>query len=94
VSAAVRAVLIAAWLLAVGLAAVWLEVENVRSGARTRDLLRERDVRMEKLRRLELRYNGLVSPDVLERRLPPEMDEPLLRPGFFHPQAARGGGDP
>jgi len=83
-SATVRAALIAAWLLAVGLATVYLEVENVRSGARTQDLLLQRDVRMEKLRRLELRYNHLVSPDLLERRLPPEMDDEPVRLSTAH----------
>jgi hypothetical protein len=82
VTAAVRAGLIAIWLLVVGLAAVHLEVENVRSGARTRDLLLERDAHMERLRRLEMRYNRLVSPDLLEKGLPSEMKDEPLRLGF------------
>jgi hypothetical protein len=91
VSATVRAALIAAWVLAIGLAAVYLEVENVRTGARTRDLLLERDARTERVRRLEMRYNRLVSPDLLEKGLPAEMkeDAPALGARVAVPAARR-----
>jgi len=72
-TAAARGGIVSFWILAAGLAAVGLEVENVRAGARIRDLLLERDARTEKVRRLEMRYNRMVSPDVLEKKLPPEM---------------------
>ena len=65
----VRAALVSVAILGVGLAAVHLEVENTRCGVRVRQLLHERDDRLEKIRRLETRYNLLVSPDVLESRL-------------------------
>ena len=67
-----RGVLISLWILAVGLTAVYLEVEETRRGVRIRDYLIERDVRLEKIRRLELKYNTMVSPDLLEERLPDE----------------------
>ena len=71
-TAAARGALISLWLLVVGLTAVYLEVEETRRGVRIRDLLIERDVRLEKIRRLELKYNTMVSPDLLEERLPEE----------------------
>jgi hypothetical protein len=71
-TAVARGALIALWVLAVGLTAVYLEVEETRRGVRIRDLLIERDVRLEKIRRLELKYNTMVSPDLLEKRLPDE----------------------
>jgi len=70
VTASLRAFLISLWVLGTGLLAVDLEVENVRSGVRIRQLLLERDARLEKVRRLEMRYNRMVSPDVLEKKLP------------------------
>ena len=72
-TAAARGGIVSAWILAVGLATVGLEVENVRAGARIRELYLERDARTEKVRRLEMRYNRMVSPDLLEKKLPPEM---------------------
>jgi hypothetical protein len=74
-TAAARAGFISIWILAVGLLAVTIEVENVRSGARIRDLHVQLDAGTERVRRLELRYNRLLSPDLLERGLPPEMEE-------------------
>jgi hypothetical protein len=74
-TAAARASFISIWILVVGLLAVTLEVENVRAGARIRDLQVELDAGTERVRRLELRYNRLLSPDLLERELPPEMKE-------------------
>jgi hypothetical protein len=68
-SAGTRAVLISLWVLATGLAAVFLEVESVRGGARVRQLLEERDARLETVRRLELRYNRMLCPDLLEKDL-------------------------
>ena len=68
-SAGTRAVLISLWVLVTGLGAVFLEVESVRTGARVRLLLNERDTRLEAVRRLELRYNRMLSPDLLEKDL-------------------------
>ncbi len=69
-TATTRAAWISLWLVVIGLAAVWLEVEKVRAGARIRDLMIERDARIERFRRLELRFNRMVSPDLLEKGLP------------------------
>lgn len=65
----VRAALIFVCVLAVGLLAVHLEVENMRRGIRIRDLLEAREAAYERLRRLEIRYNRMISPDILEQRL-------------------------
>lgn len=71
-TATTRAAFISAWILGVGLLAVHLEVQNVHSGARIRTLLIERDARVENFRRLEMRFNRMVSPDLLEKNLPKE----------------------
>ena len=76
-TATTRAAFISLWVLAVGLAAVYLEIENVHSGVRIRELMIERDHRLERFRRLEMRFNRMVSPDLLEKRLPDEFREPL-----------------
>jgi hypothetical protein len=69
-TATTRAAFISAWILGVGLLAVHLEVQHVRSGARIRALLIERDARVESFRRLEMRFNRLISPDLLTKNLP------------------------
>jgi len=74
-TATARAALMSIWILVVGIAAVHLEVENTRSGVRIRDLLLEKEARLERIRRLEMRYNRMVSPDLLERRLPDDFRE-------------------
>lgn len=68
-TALARAALISLCVLAIGLLAVHLEVEHRRCGVQIRQLLDDREDRLEKIRRLETRYNRLVSPDVLEQRL-------------------------
>lgn len=72
-SGIVRGLLISAWVLAIGLCAVYLEVEHVRSGVVIRQLMLERDARIERFRRLEMRFNEKASPDRLERQLPEEL---------------------
>lgn len=69
-TASLRATLISMWVLGIGLFAVHLEIENVRSGKLLRELLIEREARLESFRRLEMRFNRMVSPDLLERALP------------------------
>ena len=66
----VRATLLAAWLLGIGLIAVCLESEQIRIGHRIHERLGQRDKLIERIRRLEIRYNELVSPDRLEKKLP------------------------
>jgi hypothetical protein len=68
-TATLRAALIACFFAAIGLLAVYLEVEHTRCGVRIQNLYRARDAALESIRRLEVRYNQLMSPDVLERRL-------------------------
>jgi len=65
-----RTTLFAAWLLGIGLVAVGLESERIRIGHRIHNLLNQRDSLIERVRRLEVRYNRMVSPDLLERQLP------------------------
>jgi len=47
-----------------------LETERIRIGHRIHDLLGQRDKLIERVRRLEVRYNRMVSPDLLEKDLP------------------------
>lgn len=65
-----RSVLLSAWLLCVGLLTVSLESERIRIGHRIQGLLGRREVLIERVRRLEIRYNRMVSPDLLDRELP------------------------
>ena len=65
-----RTTLLAAWLLGVGLLAVCLESEKIRIGHRIQTRLDERARLIENVRRMEVRYNRMVSPDSLERELP------------------------
>jgi hypothetical protein len=69
-SGTLRAVLISLVLLVVGVFAVVLETDNVHSGVRIRKLLKDKDALAERIRRLEMRYNRMVSPDILEAELP------------------------
>jgi len=57
------------WLLVVGGLAVYFEVESVYCGVRVQKLLNEEAGLLDEVRRLELQYNELVSPDLLERWL-------------------------
>ena len=65
-----RTTLLSAWLLGVGLLAITLESHKIRVGHRIHGLLREREDLVERLRRLEIRYNRMVSPDLLQKELP------------------------
>ena len=62
--------ILAACLLIIGLISVQMEVQNVHSGVRVRDLLREREQKVETLRKLDMEYNTQIAPDSLERDLP------------------------
>lgn len=57
------------WLTLLGFSLVYLQIVQVRTGNRVHRTISELEVIEEKLRRLELRYNRLVSPDVLEEDL-------------------------
>lgn len=93
-TATARAAFLFAWVLAIGLWAVCLEVENTRAGVRIRNLMIERDTRVERFRRLEMRFNRLVSPDLLEKRLPEEFREEATAaaaaPAWSDPSAPPG----
>ncbi len=65
-----RTSLLSAWLLGVGLLAVCMEAERIRIGHRIHTLLGQREVLIERVRRLEVRYNRMVSPDLLSKELP------------------------
>ena len=75
-STALKSLLVVFWVLLIGLSMVGWTVEERRAGARIRRLLIERDERLESLRKLHMRYNGLLNPDVLERELPEELRPP------------------
>jgi hypothetical protein len=81
----VRAMLLAAWLLGIGLIAVCLESERIRIGHRIHYQLGQREKLIERVRRLEIRYNELVSPDLLEKRVP----DSFLPAGRFMADAQR-----
>ena len=68
----VRTAFLAAWLLGVGLLATGLEAQRIRIGYRINNLLRQRESLVERIRRLEIRYNRMVSPDLLLREVPEE----------------------
>ena len=69
----VRALLLALVVLVVGLEAVHVEIERVRSGVRLRRLLIEKEERVERLRRMETRFLTACSPDLLLKELPPDL---------------------
>ncbi len=62
--------ILAVCLLIIGLISVQMEVQNVHCGVRVRDLLREREQKVEILRKLDMEYNTQIAPDSLERDLP------------------------
>jgi hypothetical protein len=73
--------MIACWVVGVGLLGVYLEVQTVRCGMHIRLLLRDEEARVERQRALELRYNRLVSPDRLERECPGDFETGATEPG-------------
>ena len=84
-----RSILVAVWILVVGIPAVCFEVEERRGGARVRQLLLRRDTLVESVRRKQVQYNRILSPDLLQRSLPPAFDgrhdgkEVLTEDGFY-----------
>ena len=83
--------ILAVFLLVVGLSAVHLEIRNVQTGVRIRELLEAEEAAVERLRRLQMEHHARVSPDVLERTLPAEYRTPAGypddgRPGFPLPE--------
>ena len=65
-------VLVALWLLGIGIVSVYFEVESIHCGDRVQDLLQEEAFRLDEMRRWEMRYNKMLSPDLLYRALPEE----------------------
>jgi hypothetical protein len=65
-----RTLILSAWLLGVGTLCICLESQRIRVGHRINSLLHQREVMVERVRRLEIRYNRMVSPDLLLRELP------------------------
>lgn len=71
-SATTAAVLVAVWILGIGILAVYFEVESVHAGLRVNDLMADGTRLADRVRRWQMRYNEKLSPDVLEERLPEE----------------------
>ena len=69
------AVLFACWLLGIGLLAVYFETESVYCGVRVQQFQERESELIDELRRWEMRYNVLMSPDVLDGDLPDEFRE-------------------
>ncbi len=65
-----RTILLSILLLVVGILAVALEAERIRVGYRIHNLLDRREEINERVRRLEIRYNRMVSLDRLNCELP------------------------
>jgi len=61
---------LSSWLLGVGLLAICLEMHRIRIGHRVHNLLRSREAILERVRRLEVRYNRMVRPDLLLKQVP------------------------
>jgi hypothetical protein len=64
-----KSIWISFWLAVFGLSTVYLQVIQVRAGDRVHKALNENEALDERLRRLEMRYNQLISPDTLEQDL-------------------------
>jgi hypothetical protein len=64
-----KVLIVAFWALVIGFVCVGLELCQVRIGHRVDGNLVELENVLERVRRLEVRYNVLVSPDALERDL-------------------------
>ena len=64
-----KAAVVAFWLLLVGLGVVYLQLCRVRLEYRIQGKQVELEQIIENVRLLEIRYNQLLSPDVLEREL-------------------------
>lgn len=81
--------ILALWLLVVGLVSVHMEVRNVCTGVRIRQLLKEEELSVDRLRELQLLYHERVQPERLEKDLPeefrtedgfPDDGRPVFRP--------------
>ena len=62
-----KTTLAAIWILAIGLLCVAMEVSQIRIGHRVQQKYQRYDKLFEEVRRLEIRYNRLLSPDLLEK---------------------------
>ncbi|MBI4583680.1 MAG: hypothetical protein HY717_06630 [Planctomycetes bacterium] len=63
---AYKTAMAAIWALGIGLMCVYLEVSQVQVGHRVQKQYQKYQRLFEEVRRLEIRYNRLVSPDLLE----------------------------
>ena len=64
-----KAALVALWLLLIGMGVVYLQLCRVRLEYRIQSKQVELEKVLERVRLLEIRYNQLLSPDVLEKEL-------------------------
>ena len=71
------AAILSVCLFVIGLVSVQWEVQNIRTGVRVRELLRDEEVKVENLRKLQMEYNTQISPDNLERELPDAFRSPI-----------------
>ncbi|MEC7923170.1 MAG: hypothetical protein VYD81_07495 [Planctomycetota bacterium] len=70
------AAILSVCLLLVGLVSVQMEVQNIRTGVRVRQLLRDQELKVESLRKLQMEYNTQIAPDRLEQELPVDFRTP------------------
>jgi hypothetical protein len=74
-SSTAAAILFSLGLFTIGVLGVYFEVETVYCGVRVQELLADEAELLDEVRRLELRWNELTSPDVVEKWM--ELDAPL-----------------
>ena len=70
------AAILSVCLFVIGLVSVQWEVQNIRTGVRVRELLRDEEVKVENLRKLQMEYNTQIAPDRLEQELPVDFRTP------------------
>tara|TARA_B100000949_G_scaffold162561_1_gene143306 strand:+ start:469 stop:756 length:288 start_codon:yes stop_codon:yes gene_type:complete len=70
------AAILSVCLLLVGLVSVQMEVQSIRTGVRIRQLLRDQELKVELLRKLDMERNIQDAPDRLEHELPVDFRTP------------------
>lgn len=88
------AAILSVCLLLVGLISVQMEVQNIRTGVRVRELLQDQEQKVETNRKLHMEYNTLIAPDKLEHELPEDFRTPQGYPdvGKLAPGSEASGG--
>ena len=70
------AAILSVCLLLVGLVSVQMEVQSIRTGVRIRQMLRDQELKVEVLRKLQMESNTQIAPDRLEHELPVDFRTP------------------